>query len=76
MLQDARGSVDGINSQGFSAGEVYEINDELGNVFVNQMQVAVVASEPKKSVEAKAIDSASENKAIDTATENKSKKVK
>ncbi len=80
MLQSTRGSVDGINSQSFEAGEAYEMNDDLGNVFVNVMKVAVLVDSkaPVEAVKTMEKDEKSlhapENKAIDSAPENKSSK--
>ena len=59
----------GIETKDYIAGEVYEIYDELAEVFIKQ-------GFGKKAIEAevKAIDEADlENKAIEAAPENKSR---
>lgn len=41
MLEDAKGSENGTVTKVFKAGEVYDIEESLGKVFVDEMRVAM-----------------------------------
>ena len=76
MLQLSAGSPNGIAIVKYEQGQEYEINDELADVFVNQMKVAVFVQEEEVVqpviVEQKAISEAPSNKAISSVPDTKS----
>jgi len=47
MLKTTQGSLNGINLTTFQAGEEYDIPEQLAEVFVKTMRVAVEAKEEK-----------------------------
>ncbi len=65
MLQNARGSLDGINSIDFLKGLEYDVHEELAVTFISHMGVAVIIRERK------AVPEAPENAAVEAAPENK-----
>lgn len=46
MLEDTPGSPDGVNVLEYAAGKVYEVNDDLGNAFVNEGLAKIDESTP------------------------------
>ncbi len=74
MLYTCPGSPNGIAIVKYEQGQEYEINDELADIFVNQMKVAVFVQEEVEQpiVEQKAIPEAPINKAISSVPDIKS----
>lgn len=65
MLQNARGSLDGINSIDFLKGLEYDVHEELAVTFISHMGVATIIRERK------AVPEAPEKAVVEAAPENK-----
>lgn len=68
MLQNAKGSPDGIQVCDYQKNVIYDLNESLANSFIEQGLVELV--------EEKAADLEYENKAIEGVKENKESKSK
>lgn len=62
MIVSTMGSENGLHSKRYLAGEEYDINESLANVFVKQMKVAIEVVDEIET-EKKALVAAPENKA-------------
>jgi len=75
MLEDAPGSPDGVNVLEYAGGKVYEVNDDLGNVFVNEGLAKVDESttepEPEPAIEPDGADTEDLTKQDAGPSENK-----